>query len=218
MDENIIVRLESEGVVTSTFRKLSPAKKQKLYQAALSCFAGDVFDRVSFDTVAETAGVAKASLFQYFLNKENLLRFICEIFADDYRRFLQEYFAREYAIRAKERIRSFFLAQFDFWQNKKVEFEFYMKMLFENSRSITGDFVERMSHLQSQYISNIIARGTQTGEIRSDVDPDRISFVLSLVFEGLYRHLPAETQGRKKKYVETPVDGVVALLFDGIGA
>ncbi len=218
MDENIIVRLESEGVVTSTFRKLSPAKKQKLYQAALGCFAGDVFDRVSFETIAEAAGVATASLFQYFLNKENLLRFVCEIFADEYRRFLQEYFAREYAVKAKERIRSFFLAQFDFRQDKKVEFEFYMKMLFENSRLVTGDFVERMSHLQSQYISDIIARGAQTGEIRRDVDPDRISFVLSLVFDGLYRYLPAEAQAGKKIYKTTSVDDIVALLFDGIGA
>ncbi len=218
MDENIIVRLESEGIVTSTFRKLSPAKKQKLYQAALSCFAGDVFDRVSFDMIADAAGIAKASLFQYFLNKENLLRFVCEIFIDDYQQFLREYFKREYAVKAGERIRSFFMALFDFWQEKKIEFEFYMKMLFENSRSVTGDFVDRVSHLQGQYISDIIARGAQTGEIRRDVALDRISFVLSLVFDGLYRHMPAEVQSRDKKYRETLVDGVVALLFDGIGA
>jgi len=218
MDENIIVRLESEGIVTSTFRKLSPAKKQKLYQAALSCFAGDVFDRVSFDMIAEAAGLAKASFFQYFLNKENLLGFVCEIFIDDYRQFPEDYFRRELAVKARERIRSFFMALFDFWQEKKVEFEFYMKMLFENRRSVTDDFIDRISHLQSQYISDIIARGAQTGEIRRDVDPGRISFVLSLVFDGLYRHLPASVQGRNKRYRGTLVDGVVALLFDGIGA
>jgi AcrR family transcriptional regulator len=218
MDENIIVRLESDGVVTSTFRKLSPAKKQKLYRAALSCFAGDVFDRVSFDIIAEAAVVAKASLFQYFLNKENLLRFVCEIFIDNHRQFLKDYFGREYSVKARERIISFYVALFDFWQEKEIEFGFYMKMLFENSSGITSDFIGRVSSMQNKYISDIIARGAQVGEIRRDIDPDRISFVLSMVFDGMYRHLPAGARSRKKIYRETLVDGAVGLLFDGIGA
>ncbi len=55
MDENIIVRLEKEKVVTATFRKLSPAKKDKIYKSALKAFGEDIFDRVVLDDIAKTA-------------------------------------------------------------------------------------------------------------------------------------------------------------------
>jgi len=217
MNENIIVRLEAERVVSSTFRKLAPAKKKKLYRASLTCFAHDVFDRVSFDVIADTAGIAKASLFQYFLNKENLLKFVFEIYIDDFRTFLREYFTREYSVKARERIRAFYLALFDLWQEKEIEFGFYMKMMFENSRAATTDFIEQISHLQNEYISEIIARAAQAGEIRRDIAPERISFVISMVFDGMYRHLPVGPRSRKKIFREKLVDGAVGLLFDGIG-
>ena len=75
MDENIIVRLEREGVVTQTFRKLNPDKKNKLYKTAIHAFSTNVFDRVSFDSIAEGADVSKGSIFQYFINLYTIIMF-----------------------------------------------------------------------------------------------------------------------------------------------
>lgn len=217
MDENVIVRLEEEGIVTATFRRLNQEKKKRLYQAALKAFSEDVFDRVSIDAIVKSAAVSKGSLFQYFVNKENLLKFVCEIVIDDYRQFWKQYFAAEHAVMTKDRIRDFFRAQSDFQSSAKWQHDFCMKMNYENSNELTEYFLERITQLRNQYIYDIIRRGITTGEIRRDIDIDYITFVLAQVSDGIWRNHRSKLQGAEKKWDdEDVIDNAVRLLFDGI--
>ena len=188
MNENLIIELERYGVVTDTFRKLSPDKKKVLYQTALGAFSENVFDRVSLDYIAETAAVSKGSLFQYFGNKENLLRFACEIFVDNYRQFWDSQGRRGEGVHTREQMRSFFLTLLDYRAERKVEYDFYVRMLYENSRTLTGEFIKRINDILLGRLGGIIHRGARTAEIRQDIPPERITFVITALIEASHRY------------------------------
>ena len=104
MDENLIVELEKDGVVTATFRKLAPIKKDAVYRSALNAFASASAERAALDDIARKAKVSKGSLFQYFTHKNNLLAFVTELFFDEYQQFWESYLAREQAVRVHDRL------------------------------------------------------------------------------------------------------------------
>jgi TetR/AcrR family transcriptional regulator len=217
MNENVIVRLEKAGTVSSTFRKLDPGKKERVYGAALAAFSQDVFDRVSFDLIAESARVSKGSLFQYFDNKDNLFKFVCEIFLDGYEGHLKEYFGREQAVRVRERIRSFLVSQVDFWSGEATYYRFYMKTRHENRRELTEKFVGRISRLLMERVYAILSRGAETGEIRQDIEPERIAEIILYILEGLIEAIPGDDlKPEKKNRVIAGLDSALGLLFDGI--
>jgi len=219
MDENLIARLEREGVATATFRRLNPARREKIYLAALESFSVEVFDRVTLDSIAEKAGISKGSLIQYFLTKENLLKFAIRLFIDDYRQYWNAYFSREIAIRTRERINAFFQASIDLWEKNKMLLNFYLKMRYENDSSLTSEFRKEVSMIQSECLNKIIARGVETGELRRDIDPD----VISQFFIGLIRNMelavPAALQSaRGKSVLINQLEKSLAALFDGLKA
>jgi AcrR family transcriptional regulator len=217
MNENLIVNLEAKNIVTATFRRLHASKKLALYQAAMRTFAESTYERASIDMIAAAAGVSKGSLFQYFTSKEHLLNFICEIFIDDYKQFLQDYVNREYAVRADERIKKFFLAQIDYWSSKPVEFAFYLKMHYETSPDISRRFADRTTSLRGKFLSHVIERGARTGEIRQDINVDRISAVISLVFDGILHKYSGDLQNqRRRKYLQVLMEETISLLAVGI--
>jgi len=217
MNENLIVEMEKKGAVTVTFRKLEPSKKEAIYQAALKEFSSDVFDRVSLDTLAAEAGVSKGSLFQYFGNKEHLLEFVAEISLDNYRQYWEEYFAREHAVRARDRVSRYFLACLEYWVRERIEYRFHMKMEYENPLAVAGGFREKVARLRQEYISAIIERGRATGEIRGDMEIDTVSFLIHAALRNLEQSYATILQTPKTKIdLKGFSERIGALIFDGV--
>ncbi|MCX6829278.1 MAG: TetR/AcrR family transcriptional regulator [candidate division Zixibacteria bacterium] len=217
MNENLIVEMEKKEAVTATFRKLEPSKKEAIYRAALKEFSSDVFDRVSLDLVAAAAGVSKGSLFQYFGNKEHLLEFVAEIFLDNYRQYWESYFAREHAVRARDRVSQYLLACLEYWERERIDYRFLMKMQYENPLAVAGAFLERVTQSQREYISTIIERGRATGEIRGDMETETISFLIHAALRNLEQTYAAILQTPKTKVDFRDIAAkITVLLFDGI--
>ena len=56
-------------------------KRRRILSAALDCFEKQGFDAARMDDIARRAGVAKGTIYNYFKNKEELLRALAEGFA-----------------------------------------------------------------------------------------------------------------------------------------
>jgi len=217
MDENIVIQLERQKAVTATFRRLDSAKKEKIYRAALEAFSKEVYDRVSLDEIAASAEISKGSLIQYFANKENLLRFVIKIFLDDYGGFWEKYFSGEIAVRARERIVSFYLAATELWDKDKISLRFYIKMRYENDAILTQEYREKILRIQSEHLNNMIMRGMETGELRRDIEGEVIVQILIGVMRNIeLACLPAFQTARGKASLKEQTEKMAATLFDGI--
>lgn len=58
------------------FKSLSEGKKETIRNAALSCFAKHGYEKTSIHDIAVTAGISKASIFQYFGTKQALYKYL----------------------------------------------------------------------------------------------------------------------------------------------
>ncbi len=216
MDENIIVRLEQEKVVTATFRKLSPAKKDKIYKAALKLFGEDVFEAVLLENIAKTAQVSKGSLIQYFGFKENLFLFLAEIVVSNYTGYFDNYFLNESVVRTKERIEQFVLSHRNFGKNNRGEFDFILKMLFENSYKLSGSFVSGIFDIQKKYLIKILERGVQSNQLRRDVRIQYLVSVFHSIFIGLLRERFLDKSALQKNDFAQNLNQSLNILFEGI--
>lgn len=58
------------------FLSLSEEKQSKIRNAALACFAKHGYEKASINDIAVTAGISKASMFQYFGTKQALYEYL----------------------------------------------------------------------------------------------------------------------------------------------
>jgi len=216
MDENIIVRLEKEKLVTATFRKLSPAKKDNIYRSSLKLFCESVFESVLLEDVAKTARISKGSLIQYFGYKENLLLFLNEIVANNYKNYFDNYFSNETAVRTKDRIEQFFLSHQVYRKNSRAEFDFMLRMIFENSNKLSNRFVNEIFEIQKEYLQKIIKRGIQSNQLRRDIRSRNLVSVFHSIFIGLLRdHFLDKIISQKNDFVQS-LNQSINILFNGI--
>ena len=63
---------------TETFLKLTEEKRKKIIEAGKDEFSSVSLDEASIKNIAEKAGIARGSFYQYFKSKKDLLFFILE--------------------------------------------------------------------------------------------------------------------------------------------
>jgi len=217
MDENLIVLLEKQNIVTATFRKLDSGKKQVIYETAQDAFSENVFSRVSLDMIAENAAISKGSLFQYFVNKENLLQFTSEIFLDNYRRFWEEHFKHGGEIRIDEKIRKYLSMPYDFRYEDPVAFKFQIKMIYETNIELTATFRRRAGDIESAPLVTILKRASKTAEIRQDLRTEIMAAMIHNCLGALTRTLHYSGDKYKKhETIEELLSGFESILLEGI--
>ena len=104
LDENVIAELVGRKVVTDTFRRLTPDKKERLYRTAIRLFGKYGYDGLAVEVICTQAGISKGSFFQYFPSKSHLLEFAVLVFDDYLTRTVAEIRAQEKAVLARDRI------------------------------------------------------------------------------------------------------------------
>ena len=214
LDENITADLARRGIVTDTFRRLAPDKKELIYSAAIDLFGKFGYGGLAVDQLCREAAISKGSFFQYFPSKSHLLEFVVLMFDDFLAKWMHDQRENEVAVLARERLLHFYdaiVVNSKLYPAQERFFLFVTRGLEHAAVQLEGIDLER--HFNN-YISEIIQRGEQTGEIRGDFDVELTAHLTSLLIEGLIRrrysagNLPRQETG----------EYLISFLFDGIKA
>ena len=214
LDENITADLARRGIVTDTFRRLTPDKKEMVYSAAIDLFGKFGYDGLAVDQLCREAAISKGSFFQYFPSKSHLLEFVVLMFDDFLEKWIRDLRQEETAVLARERLLHLYDAiviNSKLYSAQERFFLFVTHGLEHAAVRLEGIDFER--HF-NDYIAEIIQRGEQTGEIRGDFDVELTAHLTSMLIEGLIRrrysagHLPRHETG----------EYLISFLFDGIKA
>lgn len=214
LDENITADLAQRGIVTDTFRRLAPDKKEMIYQASIELFGKFGYDGLAIDQLCREAAISKGSFFQYFPTKSHLLEFVVLMFDDFLSSWMADLRLAETAVLARERLLYLYdaiVVNSKLYPAQERFFLFVTRGLEHSRVQLEGIDLER--HF-NDYIAEIIRRGEQTGEIRGDVDVELTARLTSLLIEGLIRRryragrLPLRETG----------EYLISFLFDGIKA
>lgn len=209
--------------VTDRFKKLDPAKQQRILDAAVEEFAQHGFIQASMNRVVQRLGIAKGSLFQYFGNKEGLFSFIFDHAVDLVRQSLRKVKQDTSDEDFFTRIRSSLSAGVHFIDRHPLVYQIYLKMIFQERFAYRAEFIQKVHLFSAEYLTPLVETGIERGELRRDLDIQTTVFLLDAVMDrflqaysvsfldagaGIYRAGPNEVEDR--------IEQLVGLLKQGL--
>jgi len=205
------------------FLRLNDAKREKILDGAVEEFSRHGFRQASLNRLAQSLGISKGSLFQYFGNKEGLFLYIFDHAVALVRKRLAQVKQDTAEKDFYEKIRESLLAGVDFIRRYPHVYRIYLKMLFQEDFPLRNELLQRLRFFFAEYLRPIVLRGLAEGQIRSDMDPDFVIFFLDAVMDRfLQAHCVSFMDGGTGLYegsqdaTARAVDQFIKLLKNGL--
>lgn len=177
-----------EEIISLIFRMLEPvpsthskSKQKKIIEAAEQVFAEFGFDKAKISKIANRAGVAEGSIYDYFKNKEGLLFSISKMRIDNLDKIMKDSFIIK---EPAQKLRRFLKLHFSIFARNR---EFLKIFVFDTL--LNRNFYNSEAHViyknyQTRFLK-IIDEGIQKGDFRSDLN----ARLFKDMFLGTYMHM-----------------------------
>lgn len=180
---------------SSTFQNLPPAKRQRIFEAAVVEFAEYPFERSSVTRIVRRLGIAKGSIYQYFENKRDLYQYVVEEVYDEKRRCLQP--VLDEPIGFFSRLQRYYQQSYLFAQANPLYHKVTVN-LWETKDSSLQAFVDEIKTTRALDFTTLFHQAVQEGVVRDDLDEETAFFVYHSVgkelIEGFLDLPPSHTE------------------------
>jgi TetR/AcrR family transcriptional regulator len=174
-----ILALEQEGLVTRTFRRLDPARQGAVIQAILDEAAEKSPTALNIKQVAERAGVAVGSLYQYFGNRANLLAFAVELCV----RQMTDLFALSRPYLLEMPLREALTAYLSYgieWSQTQLGFiQFFGRAAYHGDPELADKVVRPVAQAMREVLQEILTSAARRGELRPEIDVEAAARVVN---------------------------------------
>jgi AcrR family transcriptional regulator len=209
-------------MVTRTFRRLDPTRQQMVLQAIIDEAAEKGPTALNIKQVAERAGVAVGSLYQYFGNRDNLLAFAVELCV----RQLTDLFAISHSYLMEMPLREALVAYLSYgieWSQTQQGFiQFFGRAAYQGDPELAAKVVEPVATAMREMVEDMLRGAVQRGEVNPHMDLEATSRVVNalLIAVGDSQMLPHLNQyfqiSDESISIERVVDGLMDLIMNGI--
>jgi AcrR family transcriptional regulator len=164
------------GVEISRRERKKDETRERISQAAIQLFHEKGFEATTVDEIAARADVAKGTFFNYFPRKEAVLHAITERQIDALEALADRLASDPRGVKEKllavfEEACSLYAANADLHRHAIVQM----------MRGPLANAVEIDARAQT-FVRGLVTAGQERGELRADVDPDRMAYTLRSVF------------------------------------
>ena len=162
---------------TKTFYRLRDEKQEAILRAAVHEFVENGFARAKISDIAQSAGIAKGSVFQYFESKQELFIYCAKWSLDAFMKKLD----------AQMNIGD--MDVYEYFQDNKIkinvireegELAAFMQVVM-NEPGLLDDSMKGMYDVGNIYTRKLIQNGKNKGTVREDVDDDLLLAYFSAV-------------------------------------
>ncbi len=178
--------------------------KEGIYEAAVAVLVRDGLEAMTMERVAEEAGVAKGSLYNYFENKIDLLEFVHERTIDPIRQGVKE--ALKADVPATEKLRAFIALSLEYLDARHGLFHFLF----------TEHAIHKLINVPktegSQHLAAILRQGIEEGVFRP-IDPD---FQGTLLFGAIRQVFEERLADDRPWAVEDMTRAIMSFFLDGV--
>jgi AcrR family transcriptional regulator len=165
-----ILALEAQGLVTRTFRRLDPARQQAVIQAIVDEAAEKSPTALNIKQVAERAGVAVGSLYQYFGNRDNLLAFALDLCV----RQMTDLFAlsRPYLMEMplREALTAYLTYGIEWSQTQQGFIQFFGRAAYHGDPEMADKVVRPVARAMREVVDEILVSAARRGDLRAGID------------------------------------------------
>ena len=217
-----ILKFEQEGVVTRTFRRLDTERQRVIVEAILDEAVERGPTSVNIKQVAERAGVAVGSLYQYFNNREGLLTFATRLSASlmtDAFQLIEPYL-RDLPLR--DALRAYLMGGMEWGDTMTGLVQFVARAAYTGDPTLAQTVVQPIADAMLEIIKNLLTLAQERGELRPDLDLDAIARTVNvlIIAVGDSQLLPYLNNyfrvTDESMPLERVIDSVVDLVTSGI--
>lgn len=206
-----------------TFNRLDDDKKERVMRAAIEEFLARGYEAAKIETIAQTAGVAKGSLYQYFDDKKDLFLYSVT-------------WAIEYFMKSIDRqtplkdmdVYDYFLSsgreRYELMKREPLLAAFSLDVASGKYNSLTREINSEYKRIGEEYELRLIANGKRRGTVRDDLDDKTLLLFFQGVTEKFTGEIMAKAEGFKSDPTEEQLCGMenlmksmVSLLKQGMG-
>lgn len=174
-------------VPTETFFNLPAEKRRRLLDVLLDEFSQNDYDNVSIGRIAERAGIAKGSFYQYFADKKDCYLYLIQRAIEEKTAFLRHQPPEPHGdLFAHLRWLIDAGMQFQFSNPRLARIAY--KALFDDA-PLPEETLRAIRHGGYAYFRDLVQSGVANGSLDPQIDVDIASFVLNAVFTELGQHL-----------------------------
>jgi AcrR family transcriptional regulator len=174
-----ILSLEQQGLVTRTFSRLDPDRQRAVIQAILDEAAEKSPTALNIKQVAERAGVAVGSLYQYFGDRDNLLAFAVELCV----RQMTDLFAlsRPYLMKMplREALTAYLTYGIQWSQTQQGFIQFFGRAAYHGDPKMAEKVVRPVAQAMREIMQEMLTSANRRGELRPDIDVEAAARVVN---------------------------------------
>ncbi len=172
---------------TETFFNLPEEKRLRLLDVLLDEFSQNDYDNVSVGRIAERAGIAKGSFYQYFADKKDCYLYLIQLAIEEKTAFMR-HSPPEPSADLFAHLRWLIDAGMQFqFSNPRLAHIAY-KALFDDA-PLPEETLNVIRHGGYAYFRDLVQSGVANGSLDPGIDLDIAAFVLNAVFTQLGPHL-----------------------------
>lgn len=183
--ELILPDLEKEDLVTRTFRRLDPERRQAVLDALFEEAAEKGPGRLNIKQVAERSGASIGSLYQYFGNRENLVRFLVKIVVRSMIELLRMGAAVDKGMPVRPALHSYLIDGIRISQSQKTLTKFLTLSAYQGDEEIGKTVVLPIATEMRETIRDLLKAGVARGELRPDIDLEAASRAVNVLLIAL---------------------------------
>ncbi len=161
-------------------------KTAGISEAALRVFKERGFSRTRMEDIAREAEIGKGTLYEYFRDKVDILRYVVEKFFNAFSRGMMD------AVAAETKPAEKLLSLIDFALKNVAEWEDQCALYIEHFSSVRDD--EYRFLMSEQYkavkeiITDLVSECRKSGDIDESFDPKVVAELLVSIYDGLIVH------------------------------
>lgn len=202
-----------------TFYNLPAEKKDKLIETAIEEFSKENFKTASVTKIAENAGVAKGSIYQYFYDKKDLYKYILDLAGDKKKEYLTSWMHQMQHLDFIEIIRELYKKGIEFAAENPQLAGIANNFIKENDakfkEEILGIGIEKSNLFFEELIENAKRKGEVSMQIDTKVGALIITNLNTSIADYMLNYMEYEDILKNKELLLENVDKMLFIIKNG---
>lgn len=189
---------------------LKKQRETEIIEAAIRVFGDHGYHEGRMEEIAEWAGIGKSTIYEYFNSKKEIFQ---QMLKHVFETYIEE--AKKTALN-KDSTRDKFMALLNYhWDFVDLHVDAIEQTFFrfKNISDEITPYIIQAHKIMVDFLSEIVAEGIKTGEIRADIDEEKVAFImLGIIASSNFMRYSLKT----KKYNNIETVHIVDILFRGL--
>lgn len=190
---------------TALFEKQNKDKQKRIIEAAILEFSEKGFENANTNRIAREANISVGSLFKYFNNKTDLFLYIVKLAEAELESQIHGVLSMEKDF--FDTVDMILSLIHEYSKTDKALVRLYHEMTSIGQSSLVETVVSTLEKVAGSEYKTMIKDAQDRGEIRADVDPAVVAFVLDNIFMSLqFSYAMPYYQLRKRLFLGADMD------------